>query len=218
MIGTSAKGTWVVLKVQQLSKRLGPNLALDKCSFEVDHGERLVIRGDNGAGKSTLLQILAAVLRPDRGQILLDGEALHGRQRQREGPHKVGYVPEAADPPGHLSVAELLHFVAAVKSCASPSAEFLAPLRIEEILGQRIYELSLGQRRRACLSAAFTGDPVLLLLDEPTNGLDTDSISALATMLAQPAAKRILICATHDTDFAKAVATREITLHHGATL
>jgi ABC-type multidrug transport system ATPase subunit len=180
----------------------------------VRRGERLVIHGRNGAGKSTLLQVLAGVLSPDRGVLLLDGNPLHGRRR--EGQKQVGYVPEAADPPGHLSVGELLHFVAAVKGCDPPSAESLAPLALEELMGERISELSLGQRRRACLAAALTGQPSILLLDEPTNGLDLQASQALAAMLAIANPERILICATHDLDFASAVETRRVEMSAGA--
>jgi ABC-2 type transport system ATP-binding protein len=200
-----------MLELKKLSKRLGSHWALDECSLAVSRGERLVIGGANGAGKSTLLQVLAKVLTPDRGQLLLDGEPLYGPGR----PHSVGYVPEAADPPGHLTVAELLHFVAAVKGCSAATMESLEPLDLQELMGQRIAELSLGQRRRACLAAAFTGDPEILLLDEPTNGLDPASIMALGTLLASPASDRILICATHDLDFAKSIETRHLTMASG---
>jgi ABC-type multidrug transport system ATPase subunit len=200
-----------MLELKKVSKRLGENWALDECNLAVARGERLVISGVNGAGKSTLLQVLANVLVPDRGELLLDGAPLYGPGK----PHRVGYVPEAADPPEHLTVAELLHFVAAVKGCAAATAESLEPLHLQELMGQRIAELSLGQRRRACLAAAFTGDPELLLLDEPTNGLDADSIAALAPLLARANEKRILICATHDLNFAKAIESRHANMASG---
>lgn len=202
-----------MLEVKAIAKHLGATAALQDCSVALSLGERVIISGPNGAGKSTLLQLLAGVLQPDRGELLLSGKPLHGRLR--EGQQNAGYVPEAADPPGHLSVAELLHFVASVKGCAPPSAELLAPLALESILEKPIAELSLGQRRRACLAAALTGDPTLLLLDEPTNGLDAQATAALATMLATPNEKRILICATHDLDFAAAVETRRIEMREG---
>jgi ABC-type multidrug transport system ATPase subunit len=124
-------------------------------------------------------------------------------------------VPEAADPPGHLSVAELLHFVSAVKKCASVSREIVEILQLPELLGEPIGELSLGQRRRACLAAALTGDPQLLLLDEPTNGLDAEATGALAEMLAESRPSRVLICATHDLAFAGRIETRRVELVKG---
>ena len=202
-----------MLELKSIWMKLGATTALQDCELSLSRGERVVLCGPNGAGKSTLLQLLAGVLEPSRGELLLDGKALHGRLR--EGQQGVGYVPEAADPPEHLSVAELLRFVAAVKGCAALSAEALAPLAMESILNKRIAELSLGERRRACLAAALTGDPTLLLLDEPTNGLDAEGTKALAEMLAIPNKERILVCATHDLDFAKAVETRRLSMHSG---
>ncbi len=210
-MATLAGEDFGMLELKMLKKRLGSTWALDQCSLVVARGQRVVIGGANGAGKSTLLQVLANVLEPDRGQILYDGVPLHGLGR----PHRVGYVPEAADPPGHLTVAELLHFVAAVKGCASASSESLQALQLQHLMGQRIAELSLGQRRRACLAAAFTGDPEILLLDEPTNGLDQRSIEALADLLATPHEDRILICATHDSDFASAIETEHLEMAKG---
>ncbi len=199
-----------MLEVKNIGKRLGSTWALDDLSFTVARGERLVVCGPNGVGKSTLLQVLAGVLQPDRGALFWDEKPLHGRQGK--GQQIVGYVPEAADPPGHLCVGELLEFVAAVKACATPSEELLAPLQVQELLGERISELSLGQRRRACLAASLVGEPAILLLDEPTNGLDSDATKALASMLATPDDNRVLICATHDMDFAAAVETRRLNM------
>lgn len=202
-----------MLEIKNLSKRLGPNLALDDCCLRVDAGQRLVIRGSNGAGKSTLLQILAGVLSPDRGALLWQGLPLHGRRSKVR--QSLGYVPEAADPPGHLSVADLLHFVAAVKGCAATSSELVERLCVSELLGERIAELSLGQRRRACLAAALTGDPQILLLDEPTNGLDADAALALAELLAMARPDRLLVCATHDLEFATRIETRRVEMAKG---
>jgi ABC-type multidrug transport system ATPase subunit len=203
-----------VLEIKNISKRLGSNLALDDCSLRVKAGERIVVRGSNGAGKSTLLQVLAGVLTADRGELLWEGIRLHGKRSKMR--QSIGYVPEAADPPGQLSVAELLHFVAAVKKCESVSAELIALLQLGELLGEPIGELSLGQRRRACLAAALTGDPKLLLLDEPTNGLDAEAIEALSQLLAKPDDSRVLICATHDLDFASAIETRRVEIASGS--
>lgn len=203
-----------MLEIKNIRKRLGSNLALDDCSLRAAPGERIVVRGSNGAGKSTLLQVLAGVLAADEGSLSWRGKALHGKQSEVR--QSIGYVPEAADPPGHLSVAELLHFVSAVKKCESVSAEVVELLQLRELLSEPIAELSLGQRRRACLAAALTGDPELLLLDEPTNGLDAEATTALARLLAQPHDSRVLICATHDLDFASAIETRRVEIARGS--
>lgn len=199
-----------MLELENISKRLGSTVALRNVSLRVESGERVAISGANGAGKSTLARIIAGVIRPDRGSVRWKNSELRGVLRR-----EVGFVPEAADPPGHLTIAELLHLVSATKECEPCSRALVERLDIAALLGARISELSLGQRRRACLAAALVGDPALLILDEPTNGLDSAAIANLAALLTEQAERTVLLV-THDPAFAKRTATREIALKSGA--
>jgi ABC-2 type transport system ATP-binding protein len=199
----------MMLEVKNISKRLGHTHAVRECSLTVLDGQRLAISGANGAGKSTLIRMMAGIIEPDRGSIHWNNSELRGSLRRL-----VGYVPEAADPPGHLSVAELLHLVAATKQCEPCSRELVERLELETLLGARVSDLSLGQRRRACLVAALVGDPELLLLDEPTNGLDASAIGNLAELLAEDSSRTVVLI-THDRSFAEATATRHITMEAG---
>lgn len=201
-----------MLEVTDLHKRLGGTIAVNGCSVAVEAGERVVLLGPNGAGKSTLIRIIAGVLSPDRGVVHFDGKPLTAASR---GP--IGYVPEAADPPGHLSVSELLHLVAATKGCGALDPKIIARLQLDMLLGASISELSLGQRRRACLAAALVGGPRLLLLDEPTNGLDAEAVTVLAEILTEDSERAVLL-ATHDRGFAERVATRQLQMQHGVTI
>lgn len=201
-----------MLELENISKRLGSTVAVRDVSFRVETGERVAISGANGAGKSTLARIVAGVILPDRGSVRWKNSELRGSLRR-----EVGFVPEAADPPGHLTTAELLHLISATKQCQPCSRELVERLDIADLLGARISELSLGQRRRACLAAALVGDPGLLILDEPTNGLDSSAISHLTALLTEQADRTVLLV-THDQAFAKATATRQITMKSGALL
>ncbi len=159
-----------MLAVRDLQKRLGGRRVLDQLSLDCDAGTITAIVGPNGAGKSTLLAILAGVMEPDAGSVDIDGASIT-RQRTRARA-RLGYVPEAADPPPHLTVDELIALVVALRRAAPLAAEIRQQLGTEPLGHQRIDRLSLGERRRACLAAALVGDPGLLVLDEPTNGLD----------------------------------------------
>tara|TARA_R110002073_G_scaffold74100_2_gene181091 strand:+ start:91822 stop:92457 length:636 start_codon:yes stop_codon:yes gene_type:complete len=198
-----------MLKLENLWKRLGRTQAVRDVSLTITDGQRVAISGPNGAGKSTLLRIIAGIIEPDRGSMHWNTSELRGAVRRC-----VGYVPEAADPPGHLLVGELLHLIAATKQSEPCRHELVERLELDTLLGARISELSLGQRRRACLAAALVGDPELLVLDEPTNGLDAQAIANLVELLTEDS-NRTVVLVTHDQSFAKAVATRHEAMKSG---
>jgi len=203
-----------VLVVRELQKRLGGRRVLDELTLDCEAGTITAIVGPNGAGKSTLLSILAGVMEPDAGSVDVDGASIT-RQRTRARA-RLGYVPEAADPPPHLTVDELIALVVALRRAAPLSPEVREQLGIELLSHQRIDRLSLGERRRACLAAALVGDPALLVLDEPTNGLDEPGIVALASLLeARRAAGCAVVLATHDTRFAERIGARVLQLSAG---
>jgi len=196
----------VTLEVRALHKRLGGKQVLAGLGLTLDGG-LLAVLGPNGCGKTTLLRIVAGVLEPDEGSVRLRGRPLARARRD------LGYVPEGADPPPHLTVGELLRLVAVLRRCAPLSAELGGRLGIPPLESQRIASLSLGQRRRACLAAALLGDPWLLVLDEPTNGLDPDGVAMLATLLREHAnAGRAALVATHDLAFVDAIGARRLKL------
>ena len=203
-----------MLTVTSIHKRLGGTQILGGASLACAGGEIVVIAGDNGAGKSTLLRIMAGVLEPDRGAVDIDGESIIGRHVAAR--RKLGYVPESADPPAHLTVAELLGLVAALKRSPPLAREVIDALAIDRLRRRRIEQLSLGERRRVCVGAALIGDPAVLILDEPSNGLDDDGAALLIELLGDRRDRdTAIVIATHDDDFGRAVATRWLRLRAG---
>ena len=139
-------------------------------SLRIEPGLTLLL-GPNGAGKSTLLKLLAGVERPHAGVITLDGIDLW---RDEVGSRRgLAYVPEQPDLTPYASVREVIRLVAALR--AVPLAEGEAALErvgLTGVAGRSVRELSMGQRRRAVLAAAFVGHPGTLLFDEPLETLD----------------------------------------------
>ena len=176
-----------MLSIRNVTKWFGARRVLDAFSLDVSFGERVVLLGENGCGKSTLIQLVCGVLDSFQGSITLSSA--------------IGYAPEKPDIPDHLLAVEWLDLVASLKR--SPWKEDLG---VGALLGKKISALSLGQRQRISLVAAFTGEPPLLVLDEPTNALDHDSRNHLIARLGESTA----LIATHDRDFADRVATRVI--------
>lgn len=194
-----------------LVKRYGRRRVLAGLSFRCEPGEVLAVTGDNGSGKSTLLAILAGIIEADGGGATLGADALIGRRAPARA--RLGYVPEAANPPGRMTARNLFALVAALKAATAPPPETIEALAIETLLDQSIESMSLGQRRRVCLAAALIGDPALLLLDEPTNGLDAGGIDVLVEILSAAVARGgSVVLATHDRELIDRLGASELAL------
>ena len=203
-----------MLLIQGLYKRLAGREVVSGVELACEPATIYVIAGPNGAGKSTLLGLIAGILAPDRGHIDIDGVAL--TKRPVAARRRLGYVPEAASPPGYLSGEELFELVCGLKSAPPLDAEVRAALELDAIVSQRIERLSLGQRRRICLAAALIGDPAVLILDEPTNGLDVTGVDTLAGILRRHRdGGATVLVATHDREFAEAIGDVHLELSEG---
>jgi ABC-2 type transport system ATP-binding protein len=204
-----------LLSMRAVTKRFGGKTVLRGATVDVPAGAIVLLRGVNGSGKSTLLKIAAGVIAADDGDVWIDGAHLENERRRAL--RGLGYVPDASEMPDHLSVAELVALVAALKGAPprlrDPERD---PLGIAPLLGERLGALSLGQRRRVGLATALIGEPRLLLLDEPTNGLDADGLGVLARLLTERrAAGAGALLASHDAGFGERLADRVLVLEQG---
>jgi ABC-type multidrug transport system ATPase subunit len=202
------------LAIDALSVRRGGRVVIDELTLAVTPGEIVGLVGKNGCGKSTLLMSVAGVLAPREGRIAIAGASVWGSHRDRlRARTALGYAPEAADPPGFLLGGELWALVAATRACPPPTTELRESLGLDELRDVAIERMSLGQRRRACLGAAFMGPPALLVLDEPDNGLDAKRLDALVALLkAHAAAGGASLLASHDAALLDALGARVIPL------
>jgi ABC-2 type transport system ATP-binding protein len=189
-----------LLEIDRLAVRRGGRTVIDDVSLTVDAGEIVGVVGKNGCGKSTLLSCVAGVLAPRDGRVTVDGASVWGSRRERTRARRaLGYAPEGADPPGFLLGGELWALCAASRGAGPPSTELRAALGLDELRTTALERMSLGQRRRACLGAAFVGPPKLLVLDEPDNGLDVKRLDALIALVRAHAADGgSCLLASHD--------------------
>lgn len=203
-----------ILRVERLTVRRGGRTVLAQRELAAASGDIVGIVGKNGCGKSTLLMSIAGVLEPVDGRVLVAGANVWGTSRDRIRARKaLGYVPEAADPPGFLLGGELWAMCAASRGADPPSNELIDQLGLDELRDLPLERMSLGQRRRACLGAALLGPPKLLVLDEPDNGLDTKRTDALVALVnAHASAGRAAVVATHDAALLEAISARIVAL------
>lgn len=203
-----------MLAVEDVAVRRGGRTIFAALSLHAAAGELVGIVGHNGCGKSTLLSAIAGVLAPHAGTIRIDGANVWGSQGDRtRGRRSLGYVPEAADPPGFLTGAELWQLAAASRGVEAPTPSLITALGLDELRDRPLDKLSLGQRRRACLGAAFLGPPKLLVLDEPDNGLDAKHLASLVTLLrAHVAGGGACVLASHDAALVDELGARRVAL------
>jgi ABC-2 type transport system ATP-binding protein len=206
-----------VLAVRGLGVRRSGRRVLAGIDLDAAGGEIVALVGANGAGKSTLLAAIAGALAPDRGAVLVAGASVWGAERERRRARRaLGYVPEAADPPGHLTGDEVVALVAAVKAAPGLDPELRARLGLATTAGTRIDRMSLGQRRRVCLGAALVGEPALLALDEPDNGLDPGGVETLVALLRERAESgAAVVIASHDAGLLDRLGARRVVLDGG---
>jgi len=197
-----------MLEVRGLTKRFGGLTAVAELSFSIVQGEIIGIFGPNGSGKTTLIKLIAGLLRPTSGEVLVDGRP----PRERRG--RLGFLGHDLYLYPHLSVTEnLVLFARLYDVGAREATNALEAVGMAHKRDALVHTLSRGEGQRVALARAVLHDPDLLLVDEPFSGLDEASAAALPALLKREG--RTLVVATHDTERGKAIAERIVILENG---
>jgi branched-chain amino acid transport system ATP-binding protein len=218
------------LTVEGLSRDFGGLRALDRVSFEVAEGERLVILGPNGAGKTTLFNVVTGLLAPTSGRITLRGRDVTRLATHRRARLGLGRTFQVTTLFPRLTVLESL--LLAVQGARGAPMVLHRPLsrlgplhaRAERLLedwslADRRHvptrQLSYGEQRQLELLLALAAEPRVLLLDEPTAGLSPAETASVADLIRRFPREVTLLLIEHDMDVALALAERLIVLHQG---
>lgn len=185
-----------MIEVQDLTKRYGSAVAVDRLSFTVRPGAVTGFLGPNGSGKSTTLRMIMGLDYPDSGRARIGGRAYHELHWPLR---EVGALLEArAFHPGRTARSHLAALAASNRIPGARVDEVLATVGLAEVAGRRAGKFSLGMAQRLGIATALLGDPAVLLLDEPVNGLDPEGIRWLRTLLrAQAAQGRTVLMSSH---------------------
>jgi putative ABC transport system ATP-binding protein len=220
-----------VLELRRVVKRYpggpaGSILAVAGVSLSINHGEVVALYGPSGSGKSTLLQIAAAVLRPDSGDVVVDGKSIVSLSEDEAAEYRMrrlGFIRQSLDLLPGASVLDNAALKLIGEQPRRTAHRQVGPVLERLGLGERLNHmaenLSMGERQRVLIARAISTHPSLLLADEPTGSLDTErGTEVLQQLLAycrdQPAA---LLLVTHDPK-AASFADRSLTLSDGRLL
>ena len=214
-----------MIKIIDLHKSFGPSPVLQGVDLEINRGETMVIIGQSGSGKSVLLKLLMGILKPDQGEIWIDGLEIT-RLRDEETlriTRKFGMLFQSAALFDSMTVGENVAFGLERHTDHAPEevrqivAESLERVGLRGIEGLMPYELSGGMKKRVGLARAIAYRPEIILYDEPSTGLDpirADSINDLIIQTKQDLCATSVVI-THDMVSSYKVADRIAMLYQG---
>jgi len=167
------------IEFRDVSLAFGDNVILDRISFGVRYGESKIVMGGSGTGKSTLLRLVLGLLKPDSGQIFVDGEEItnHKEEQMMDVRKKIGMVFQEGALFDSLPVYDNVAYRLREQRVKEDEIEavvtrMLRFVDLEDAIGKMPNELSGGMRRRVGIARALVGNPKIILYDEPTAGLD----------------------------------------------
>jgi len=207
------KKTLKKILVKGLCKSFGPLHVLDKVTFNANNGEFLCVVGRSGCGKTTLLKILAGLIEPDSGEVLIDGEPPNPRR------HKIGYVPQSISLLPWRNVYDNIKLGLEIRGMDEVEI-FERVKKAIDLIGLKgsekycPHEISIGMRARVAFARALVIDPDVMLMDEPLASLDSQTRSVMQSELLKlhGIAGKTTIYVTHNIEEAILLADRIIIL------
>ena len=208
----------VMIKIDSLTKSFGRIKALNDLNLEIGRGELLGIIGSNGAGKTTTIRIICCILKPDSGDVLVDGHSIQTDPIKIKS--MIGYLPEEPNLYERFKARELLRYFAELYGV--PKGEIES--RIDELLelvgmsdraDDKINTFSKGLRQRVGIARALIHDPPIIIFDEPTMGLDPATANTIRGFIRKLKGKKTIILCTHYMDEAESLCDRVAIVNKG---
>ena len=207
-----------MLEVQSLSRYYGEFAAIQDISFKIEQHQVVGFLGLNGAGKSTTLKILATLLTPSTGTVIIDGKDYDDADISFRS--NIGFLPE--DPPLYreMNVSKFLEHVARLRKMDRHQFKDRLPTVIKQcqLQGKEqaiINTLSLGYRKRVGIAQAIIHNPKLIILDEPISGLDPLQIADMRMVIRSLAENATVLLSSHNLSEVEETCDRLLILHQG---
>ena len=212
-----------IIKVEHLMKAFGNHEVLKDIDFQIDPGEVVCIIGSSGSGKSTLLRCLNLLELPTGGNILFDGEAIGGSQKNINiYRSRVGMVFQSFHLFNNMTVLQNCMsgtrkvLKLSKEECKDRAIKYLKKVGMAPYINAKPSQLSGGQKQRVAIARALTMQPEVLLFDEPTSALDPEMVGEVLGVMKELAAEGLtMMIVTHEMAFARDVSTRTIFMDQG---
>ena len=206
------------IKIENLTKKYGPQTAVDNISFEVKTGEILGFLGPNGAGKTTTMKMITSYIPSDDGNVYIGGKPVDELTDSLK--KKIGYLPEHNPLYHEMPVIDYLEFCASLQGIKKSAIgervkEMVRVCGLNAEKHKKIEELSKGYRQRVGLAQAMIHDPEILILDEPTTGLDPNQIVEIRELIKNIGRQKTVILSTHILPEVEATCDRILIINNG---
>lgn len=207
-----------MIEIKNLTKRYGQIHAVNGISLSIKKGEILGFLGPNGAGKSTTMNILTGYLAATSGTVTIDGFDI--MDSPQEAKKLIGYLPELPPLYQDMTVMEYLKFISELKSVPFKQRkrqldEILYLVKLGDMQGRLIKNLSKGYKQRVGVAQALVGNPQVLVLDEPTVGLDPKQIIEIRKLIGALRHEHTIILSTHILQEVNAVCSSVAVINKG---
>lgn len=207
-----------MIKAEQLTRRYGDFLAVDRVDFSIGQGEIVGLLGHNGAGKTTIMKMLTGYLEPSAGRILVDD--IDVAEQPKVVQRSLGYLSESLPLYPEMTVVDYLEYAAELRGVAPSEQanavrESVEATELESKAFDAIHTLSRGYRQRVGVAQAILHKPRFLVLDEPTNGLDPSQTQHMRELIRRLAGNATIILSTHIMQEVNAVCDRAMILRNG---
>jgi ABC-2 type transport system ATP-binding protein len=208
-----------MITLRSLTKRYGSFTAVNAIDLEVPKGELFGFLGPNGAGKTTTLRMIAGILRPTSGSVLIDGIDMAAQPAAAKA--KLGFIPDRPFIYDKLTGAEFLRFVAGLYGQSGSATErrmdeLLALFDLTEWKHELVESYSHGMRQKLIISSAFLHRPEVIVVDEPMVGLDPKAARILKDLFREYTRRgNTIMMSTHTLEVAESMCDRIAIIHGG---
>lgn len=205
----------MLIEIEGVSKTIGKRCVIDNVSLNLESGKIWGFKGINGSGKTMLMRLIAGLIKPDKGKIIIDGKVLW---RDISFPESVGILIESPTFLDGLTGFKNLKTLASIKNIITDNdiRKSLSDVGLDPDLSKKYKAYSLGMKQRLGIAAAIMERPEVILLDEPTNALDGEGIELVKALIERERNRGALVVVScHDESIISELSDEIVYLSEG---